>query len=185
MKKCPFCREEIQDDAIKCKHCGTMLNQAQDVSAPEKDTAFYDAPKKIPTKALLAGEKIFLEVKPDVSGIVIFQVILLLIFTPLWAIAPVVPILLACLIIGTLLGWNNTIYALTNKRVLSFSGVLSRGCRQCPLEKIQNFEYKKSAVSSMGYITFDTAGTGFKEIIWKNIAHAEDIYHKISAVIHK
>jgi phage shock protein C len=37
MKPCPFCAEEIQDAAVKCKHCGEFLSPS--VSSPETNLA--------------------------------------------------------------------------------------------------------------------------------------------------
>ena len=41
MKICPFCAEEIQDAAIKCKHCGEFLNGSKPQSLSAEKLPWY------------------------------------------------------------------------------------------------------------------------------------------------
>jgi hypothetical protein len=41
MKKCPFCAEDIQDDAIKCKHCREFLDDSSSARIADEKIAWY------------------------------------------------------------------------------------------------------------------------------------------------
>ena len=40
-KKCPYCAEEIQEEAIKCKHCGEFLIEKTSIGGAEVKMPWY------------------------------------------------------------------------------------------------------------------------------------------------
>jgi succinate dehydrogenase hydrophobic anchor subunit len=50
MKKCPFCAEEIQDEAVKCRFCGEFLDKAS-----KDKTKWYFSTSAIVIALLVVG----------------------------------------------------------------------------------------------------------------------------------
>jgi len=123
-----------------------------------------------------------------IAGLIILGSLPQIIWSPSWGLKFLLLFIIAAAIYGLLsfYMWFNTIYILTNQRILGVEqpGVLSRMNNEVPLQNIQNaFHQKKGVLQTMfdfGTIEIQTSGAK-TALLAKNTEHPFQVQQKILA----
>ena len=156
MKKCKYCGENVQDDAIKCRFCGEFFEK----TGQEKQGAGNNEPL----------EQVIVDNLHPVFAMYLAHFLLAILLMPLG--------IGIFYLIWIFLDRSHTVYRITSKRVSTRRGILSRQSNEVMIHDIRFINVQKNFLGLMfgfGDINIGTSGTGGIEVVLAGIKNPEQL----------